>query len=77
VALHRGRLAGLAAVRELGFVAATDPATKAALARAEAFQDALWRLYSAPSVPIAGEAIICRCEEKSPRRVCGRKSPAA
>jgi glycine/D-amino acid oxidase-like deaminating enzyme len=69
VALHRGRLAGLAAARELDFVAAKDAASEVALARAEAFQDALWRLYKAPSVPIADEAIVCRCEEVTAARL--------
>jgi glycine/D-amino acid oxidase-like deaminating enzyme len=69
VALNRGRLAGLAAARELGFVAAADPATEVALARAEAFQDALWRLFMAPPVAIADETIVCRCEEVTAARL--------
>lgn len=63
VAQARGRLAGLAAVRDIGFAAAADPAATAALARAEAFQGALWRIFAAPPVPIADDTIVCRCEE--------------
>jgi glycine/D-amino acid oxidase-like deaminating enzyme len=66
VALARGRLAGLAAARELGFAAADAPNTRRALARAEAFQRALWRIFAPPPVDVAaiGDAtIVCRCEE--------------
>ena len=45
VAMARGRLAGLAAARELGLHAPDEPATRAALRRALAFQDALWTLF--------------------------------
>jgi D-hydroxyproline dehydrogenase subunit alpha len=69
VALSRGRLAGLAAARELGFAAAADPATAVALARAETFQDALWRLFMAAPMPIADETIVCRCEEVTAARL--------
>ncbi|WP_428485389.1 FAD-dependent oxidoreductase [Rhodopila sp.] len=69
IAEARGRLAGLAAARELGLGAPADPATQAALARAEAFQDALWRVFAAPAVPIADAAIVCRCEEVSAARL--------
>ncbi|HXT79439.1 MAG TPA: FAD-dependent oxidoreductase [Acetobacteraceae bacterium] len=69
VALARGRLAGLAAVRGLGFAAAPDdPATHRSLARALSFQAALWRLFSQPRVDpsaIADDTIVCRCEEVS------------
>ncbi len=70
VALARGRLAGLAAARDLGFPAADDPATRAALARALRFQDALWRLY--PPVmpaPLDDSTIVCRCEEVTAGRL--------
>ena len=50
VAQARGRLAGLAAARELGFAAPADAAARGALARAEAFQDALWRVFAAPPI---------------------------
>ena len=43
---------GLAAARDLGLNAPDEPATRAALARALAFQDALWRMFRAP--PTAG-----------------------
>jgi D-hydroxyproline dehydrogenase subunit alpha len=69
IAVLRGRLAGLAAARELGFAAAPDPAAQRALARAETFQDALWRLFAAPPVPIADETIVCRCEEVTAARL--------
>ena len=48
VAMARGRLAGLAAARDLGFAAPDEPATRAALRRALAFQDALWTLFRPP-----------------------------
>lgn len=63
VALARGRLAGLAAARDLGFVAPSDPAAQAALARAERFQAALARVFPppAPRDP-ADDTVVCRCE---------------
>ena len=66
VALARGRLAGLAAARDLGFAAPDDPAARAALRRALDFQAALWRIFAAPPFDIAAVAdgtILCRCEE--------------
>jgi len=69
IAQARGRLAGLAAARELGFAAAADPAATAALAQAEAFQDALWRVFAAPPVAIADDAVVCRCEEVTASRL--------
>jgi glycine/D-amino acid oxidase-like deaminating enzyme/ferredoxin len=69
VALARGRLAGLAAARELGFAAPDAPharRARRALARAETFQRALWRIFAPPGVDVAAIAdttIICRCEE--------------
>jgi glycine/D-amino acid oxidase-like deaminating enzyme len=66
VALARGRLAGLAAARELGFAAPDDPASRAALARALAFQDALWRVFAPPAfdaTEVTDATIVCRCEE--------------
>ncbi|WP_431280569.1 FAD-dependent oxidoreductase [Humitalea sp. 24SJ18S-53] len=66
VALARGRLAGLAAARDLGLAAPEDSATRRALARAERFQVALWSAFAAPAFDIAAIAdstIICRCEE--------------
>ncbi|MCC7428170.1 MAG: FAD-dependent oxidoreductase [Alphaproteobacteria bacterium] len=68
VAEARGALAGLAAAVALG--ARIDPlprqVARAALARAERFQRALWELFAAPPVDagaIADGTIICRCEE--------------
>ncbi len=63
VALARGRLAGLAAARDLGFRAPPDAAARTALARAERFQAALARVFppAAPREP-ADETIVCRCE---------------
>ncbi len=69
IAHARGRLAGLAAARDLGFAAAADPLTRAALARAETFQDALWRVFAAPPVAIADDAVVCRCEEITASRL--------
>jgi glycine/D-amino acid oxidase-like deaminating enzyme len=66
VATARGRLAGLAAARDLGYAAAQDHATRRSLRRAVAFQDALWRIFPLPPVDpgsIADETIVCRCEE--------------
>ena len=69
IAQSRGRLAGLAAARDLGLTAPTDPATLAALSRAEVFQDALWRVFVARPVPIADAAVVCRCEEVTAARL--------
>ena len=66
VALARGRLAGLAAARDLGLAAPDDPAARAALRAGAGFQEALWRLFAAPPFDIAAIAdgtIVCRCEE--------------
>jgi glycine/D-amino acid oxidase-like deaminating enzyme len=75
VALARGRLAGLAAARDLGRVtpkaclrhdAPRDPATERALHAAIAFQRALWRLFAIPhfdAAALADDTIVCRCEE--------------
>jgi glycine/D-amino acid oxidase-like deaminating enzyme len=69
VAQARGRLAGLAAAREIGFHAPPDASAIAALARAETFQDALWRVFAAPATPIADATIVCRCEEITAARL--------
>ena len=64
IALARGRLAGLAAARELGFKAPDDAAARKLLARAQAFQDALWTLFRPPPPEELDDAtIVCRCEE--------------
>jgi glycine/D-amino acid oxidase-like deaminating enzyme len=66
IALARGRLAGLAAARDLGRGAPAEPGTRRALRRAIAFQDALWRIFAAPPFDIAAmpeSTTICRCEE--------------
>jgi len=66
VALARGRLAGLAAARDLGFPAPHGTDARRALARAEAFQRALWRIFAPPAFDIAAipdDTIVCRCEE--------------
>ena len=66
VALARGRLAGLAAARDLGLAAPDDPAARVALRRALDFQAALWRIFAAPPFDVAAIAettILCRCEE--------------
>lgn len=72
VAQERGRLAGLAAARDLGFAAAKDRAARRALRRAEAFQDALWRLFQPPPASvdrIADGTVVCRCEEVTAGRL--------
>ncbi len=72
VAIASGRLAGLAAARDLGLTAPDEPATRAAQAKARAFQDALWTLFRPirlrpGSVP--DETIVCRCEEVTAGRI--------
>ena len=72
VALARGRLAGLAAARELGLHAPDEPATRAALRRALAFQDALWTLFRPIRLrpdTLTDETIVCRCEEVTAGRL--------
>ena len=69
VAQARGRLAGLAAGRELGFAARRDVWTERALRRAAAFQDALWQMYRVTPRPVADETIVCRCEEVTAGRL--------
>jgi len=72
VAMARGRLAGLAAARDLGRHAPNDPAARAALARALAFQDGLWRLFRPPALhldSLPDATIVCRCEEVSAGRL--------
>jgi glycine/D-amino acid oxidase-like deaminating enzyme len=74
VALARGRLAGLAAARELGFAAPEDAPARAALARAVAFQDALWRVFAPPAFrpeEVTDATIVCRCEEVTAGRLRG------
>lgn len=66
VALARGRLAGLAAARDLGFATPDAPDARRALARAEAFQRALWRIFAPPRFDFAAipnDTIVCRCED--------------
>jgi D-hydroxyproline dehydrogenase subunit alpha len=66
VAMTRGRLAGLAAARDLGLAVSDEPATRAASARALAFQDALSRLFPPTRLlpgTLTDATVICRCEE--------------
>jgi glycine/D-amino acid oxidase-like deaminating enzyme len=66
VAAARGRLAGLAAARDLGLAVPEDHRTRRTLRRAQSFQDALWRVFPLPPVDpgsIADATIVCRCEE--------------
>ncbi len=63
VALHRGRIAGLAAANDLGHRTPHPP--RAALRRAERFQRALWHGFAArPLDPKAlpDDTVVCRCE---------------
>ena len=69
VALSQGTLAGLEAARRLGHLTAGEAAARGAgarrsLARALAFQRALWRLFRAPSLDalVTPESVLCRCE---------------
>ncbi len=66
IALARGRLAGLAAARDLGRDVPDAAPARAALRRAIAFQDALWRIFAAPAFDAKAmddATIACRCEE--------------
>jgi glycine/D-amino acid oxidase-like deaminating enzyme len=70
VAQSRGRLAGLAAARDLGFTAPDDGSARDALTRALRFQEALWRLFPpvAPA-PLDDATVVCRCEEVTAGRL--------
>lgn len=68
-ALAQGRLAGLAAARDLGAARAEQAGRKdealAGLARETSFQQALWRVFEAPlrGHKLAGDdTLVCRCE---------------
>jgi glycine/D-amino acid oxidase-like deaminating enzyme len=67
VAGAMGELAGRAAARRLGLSPAGDErGAKAKLARHRRFQDRLLRLFAAPpSLPAAGDTLLCRCEALS------------
>jgi len=70
VALARGRLACLAAAHDLGRAAPDEPALRAALARAQRFQAALWSLFPPPpALELADDTIVCRCEEVTAGRL--------
>jgi glycine/D-amino acid oxidase-like deaminating enzyme len=70
LALVRGRLAGLAAARDLGRDVHPDAETLAELLRAERFQEALWSLFRPPAPDlIADDTIVCRCEEVTAGRI--------
>ena len=73
IAVLRGRLAGLAAARDLGFRLPADQlATRPALARAETFQRALWRIFPPPRFErgtLSDSTIVCRCEEITASRL--------
>jgi D-hydroxyproline dehydrogenase subunit alpha len=72
VAMARGRLAGLAAARELGMRAPDDPKARSALRRALAFQDALWTLFRPIRLrpgSLPDDTIVCRCEEVTAGRL--------
>ena len=63
VALHRGRIAGLAAARALG--APTPHPPRASLRRARQFQRALATAFAAPPptpTTLANSVVVCRCE---------------
>jgi glycine/D-amino acid oxidase-like deaminating enzyme len=72
VAMARGRLAGLAAARDLSRAAPDEPATRKALRCALAFQDALWTLFRPPRLrpgSLTDQTIVCRCEEVTAGRI--------
>jgi D-hydroxyproline dehydrogenase subunit alpha len=72
VAMARGRLTGLAAARDLGLPAPDEPATRAALRRALAFQEALWTLFRPLRLrpgTLTDDTIVCRCEEVTAGRL--------
>ena len=70
VAQARGRLAGLAAARDLGLPAPDDVSARTALSQALTFQAALWRLYPpVPPAPLHDNTVVCRCEEVSAGRL--------
>ena len=70
VALAQGRLAGLAAARDLGLAAPEDAAARAVLGRARDFQAALWTVFAPPPpAEIADATIVCRCEEVTAGRL--------
>ena len=63
VAEAQGVLAGKAAARRLGKIAGDTPSVMRSLARAEAFQKALWRFYRAGErTAPEDETVLCRCE---------------
>jgi glycine/D-amino acid oxidase-like deaminating enzyme len=71
-AMARGRLAGLAAVRDLGLDAPDEPKTRATLRRALRFQDALWTLFPPPRLcpdTLTDETVVCRCENITAARL--------
>jgi glycine/D-amino acid oxidase-like deaminating enzyme len=68
----RGRLAGLAAARDLGFAPADDRAAWRRLRFAERFQEALRRVFMPPPFDPAAlddATIVCRCEEVTAGRL--------
>ena len=78
VAMAHGRLAGLAAARELGLHAPDDlPSVTRCSCGTRwparlAFQDALWRVFRpAPPAVLADATIVCRCEEVTAGRLRG------
>jgi NADPH-dependent 2,4-dienoyl-CoA reductase/sulfur reductase-like enzyme len=59
----QGRMAGLAAARDLGYSAGQTPRLSAELRRHRRFQAALWRIFEAdPPMPPASGVTVCRCE---------------
>ena len=66
VALARGTLAGTAAARNIGRLAAEPFEALGRLRQAARFQQALWSLYAAPPVSLTAtpdDTLLCRCEE--------------
>jgi len=80
IAFARGRLAGLAAARDLRGDVAEDGAMRRALERAVDFQAALWRFFSVPEFDaraIADSTLVCRCEEVTAGQIRGAQADGA
>lgn len=59
----QGRMAGLAAARDLGFSGAEARRLSTALRRHRRFQAALWRIFAADlPIPAGSGVTVCRCE---------------
>lgn len=64
-AAAEGTIAGAAAAKRLGHIAADPADARRALSKARRFQAALWTLYAPAAVPptLSDDTLLCRCEE--------------